>query len=187
MFTWIPIHREAVRKMLELPQPQKEILAVLREMEQEQLKVTGLNDRGGDTVFPLREIDPLTFLAMFNRGISERNKQHNWQFLKARWHLSSDVPKDFDGIPTVNNQRSWFFPYSDKRGKQDVERLWQLVRQVADRTPEQVDGSLFDQCLADWRGGDSQADNRYVLGQPRSVSDVRPGDKELWPEEGHPW
>ena len=147
MFTWIPIHREAVRKMLELPQPQKEILAVLREMEQRQLKVTGLNDRGGDTVFPLREIDPLTFLAMFNRGISKQNRQHNWQFLKARWHLSSDVPEDFDGIPTVNNQSSWFFPYSDKRGKQDVERLWQLVRQVADRTPEQVDGSLFDQCL----------------------------------------
>ena len=147
MFTWIPIHREAVRKMLELQEPQKEILAVLREMEQKQLRVTGLNDKGGDTVFPLGEIDPLTFLAMFNRGISEQNRRHNWQFLKARWHLSSGLPQDFDGIPTVNNQSSWFFPYSDKRGKQDVERLWQLVRQVADRTPEEVDGPLFDQCL----------------------------------------
>ena len=32
MFTWVPIHRETVRKVLELPKPQKEILAVLREM-----------------------------------------------------------------------------------------------------------------------------------------------------------
>ena len=147
MFTWVPIHRETVCKVLELPEPQKEILAVLREMEQKQLTVIGLNDRGDDTFFPLREIDPLTFLAVFNRVISEQNRRHNWRFLKERWHLSSDVPQDFSGIPTVNNQNSWFFPYSDKRGKQDVERLWQLVRQVAVRTPEQVDGSLFDQCL----------------------------------------
>ena len=45
MFSWTPIHKEATRKMLAFPEPQKKLLATLREMEQQGLKVIGLRDQ----------------------------------------------------------------------------------------------------------------------------------------------
>ena len=48
MFTWIPIHKEAIRKILQYQQSQGELLAVLREMEQQGLKVISLQDKQAD-------------------------------------------------------------------------------------------------------------------------------------------
>ena len=80
MFTWIPIHREAIHRILEHRQNEKELLTVLREMEQRGLKVISLQDEGADGQnMPLAEMDPFTFLASFNRGITEKNRQENWR------------------------------------------------------------------------------------------------------------
>ncbi len=146
MFTWIPIHKEAARRMLDLPEPQKELLAVLREMGQKGLKTILLEDWDGKASLPLAGIDPLTFLASFNRGITDENRKENWRYLKLKWNLSADVPDDFAGIPIVNNMSSWFFAWVEDRAKNDIELLWELVRQAVDRPIEQVDESLFDQC-----------------------------------------
>lgn len=44
MFTWIPIHREAIHQILEYQQRENELLAILYEMEQKGLKVISLQD-----------------------------------------------------------------------------------------------------------------------------------------------
>lgn len=36
------------------------------------------------------------------------------------------VPSSFEGIPVLNNQRSWFFAYADKRGAGDIDALWKV-------------------------------------------------------------
>jgi len=36
------------------------------------------------------------------------------------------VPPSFEGIPVLNNQRSWFFAYADKRGPGDIDSLWHV-------------------------------------------------------------
>ena len=66
MFSWIPIHREAIHRILEHRQNEKELLTILREMEQKGLKVINLQDKGakGQTI-PFAQIDPFTFLASF--------------------------------------------------------------------------------------------------------------------------
>ena len=69
MFSWITIHREAIHRILEDRQNQKELLTMLREMEQQGLKVISLQDEEWDgQSVPLAEIDPFSFLATFNRG-----------------------------------------------------------------------------------------------------------------------
>lgn len=66
MFSWIPIHREAIHKILDYRHNQKELLTILSEMEQQGLKVISLQDEGADgQTIPLAEIDPFTFLASF--------------------------------------------------------------------------------------------------------------------------
>ena len=40
--------------------------------------------------------------------------------IKQKFGLTSPLPEDFDGIPVVNNQRSWFFSYQYRRQKDDI-------------------------------------------------------------------
>lgn len=148
MFTWIPIHREAIHRILEHRQNQKELLTILREMEQQGLKVISLDDKGADgQTIPLAEIDPFTFLATFNRGVTDENRRKNWGFLKARWGLKSTVPDDFCGIPILNNMRCRLMPWAKDREKDQVERLWQIASLAADGSIDQIDAEIFDQCL----------------------------------------
>ena len=149
MFSWIAIHSETAKRLLATTNPQPELLAVLREMEEQGLTVISLKDKDADgNEVPMGEIDPLTFLASFNRGITHEKRRENWSFLKKRWNLQADVPSDFDGIPTVNNMRSWFFPKVKNRAKDHVDLLWELVRQGVERPLEQIDEDLFNRCAA---------------------------------------
>lgn len=148
MFTWIPIHEEAIRRVLQYRQSQGELLAVLQEMEQQGLKVISLQDKQADgKAVPLAEIDPFTFLATFNRQISDERRQANWEFLKRKWKLESPVPQDFDGIPIVHPMVSRFFPFAADRAKDHVEHLWRIAAQAATNKVDQLDEGLFNRCV----------------------------------------
>lgn len=147
MFTWVPIHKEAVQKILAFPEPQKELLSVLGDMDKHGLKVISLDDKSSSGPVALSEIDPFTFFSSFNRGITDDNRKDNWRFLKDRWNLDSDIPDDFAGIPIVHNMKSWFFPYARKRDENQVTLLWDLFRQAALKPIEHIDAALFQQCI----------------------------------------
>ena len=147
MFSWTPIHQEATRKMLAISEPEKELLATLTEMKQQGLKVIGLKDQNPKgSSHPLERIDPFTFLATFNRGITDDNKRANWKFVKRRWNLQSEVPQDFSGIPTVTSVAAWFFAAAFERKEGDIEALWQLASQGMERPITEIDEELFDRC-----------------------------------------
>lgn len=148
MFSWIPIHRETIHRILEYRQNEKELITVLREMELEGLKVISLQDqdKGGNQI-PLAEIDPFTFLATFNRAITEQNRSNNWAYLKERWNLKAAIPGDYEGIPTLHPMNSWLFPYAAKRDQSHVGILWKIASHAADGGIDQLDVDLFDRCL----------------------------------------
>ncbi len=148
MFSWIPIHREAIHRILEHRQDEKGLLTILCEMEQQGLTVISLQDKGADGKHTrLAEIDPFTFLASFNRGLTDVNRRKNWHFLKERWGLKAAVPDDFAGIPIFDNRSSWLFSYATQREKEHVGRLWQIAALAADGGIEDVGEGLFDGCL----------------------------------------
>jgi 5-methylcytosine-specific restriction protein B len=148
MFSWIPIHREAIHRILEQRQNRKESLTILREMEQQGLKVISVQDEGADgQSIQLAEIDPFSFLATFNRGVTEKNRRDNWAFLRSRWNLKAAVPGDFTGIPILHNLVSRLFPYAKEREKDHVQRLWQIAALGAEGGMENIDEASFDRCL----------------------------------------
>jgi hypothetical protein len=79
--------------------------------------------------------------------VTDENRRKNWSFLKTRWGLKSTVPSDFNGIPTLNNQRCRLMPWAKDRNKDHVKRLWQIASLAADGSIEQVGAEAFDQCL----------------------------------------
>jgi len=148
MFTWIAIHREAIHRILEYRQNERELLTLLGEMEHQGLKVISLQDEAADGEnIPLAEIDPFTFLASFNRGVTDDNRRKNWNFLKARWGLEAAVPDDFSGIPVLHPINCRLFPYAATRGKDHVPCLWQVASLAADGDIKGVSEELFDGCL----------------------------------------
>ncbi len=148
MFTWIPVHREAIEKILNYRDRQGALLSVLAQMNELNFVVIGLTDRDSEgRDFPLEVMDPFTFLATCNRTIAYDKRRQNWNFLNASLVLASSVPGDFAGIPVVNNQQSWFFPFAASRKHDDIECLWDLAREVAKGNTENLDSSLFNRCL----------------------------------------
>jgi MoxR-like ATPase len=149
LFTWMPIHEETSQRILAHRGRQDELLVLLRDMQEQGLKVISLQDQDVDRHdIPLAEIDPFTFLATFNRGVTIDNRRENWSFLKKRWNLASPVPDDFAGIPILHNMSSWLFPYSRERTEEHVGLLWEIAVLAWSGGIASVKGELFDRCLA---------------------------------------
>ena len=64
---------------------------------------------------------PFSFFAMFNRSIADA-KRRKILSIAERFDLDLSMPTDFAGIPTANNQRSWFFG----GGKNDIAHNWEM-------------------------------------------------------------
>jgi hypothetical protein len=149
-FSWIPFYQELARVLVEkYPSPagQQELIDFLEELRSRGLVVTPLSDSGdeaGATRFTIKEIDPFTFFAVFNRGTKDANRIEICTAIKARLQISSDVPDDFDGLPTLNNMKSWFFPFAYLRENWHIPVLWEIADQAINNN---VNENTFDRCL----------------------------------------
>lgn len=142
------MHKETIKKIVTDPVPQSELLSVIKEMKAQSLKTISLTDKDAEGKdIALNAIDPFSFFANFNRKSTDRNRKANWEFLKRRWNLKSDVPGDFDGIPILNPLRSWFFPWQSERVSDHFDLLWSMALQGATRTVDNLDTVLVDRCL----------------------------------------
>jgi 5-methylcytosine-specific restriction protein B len=112
MFDWIPLYKEIGVKLLEFENRQSDLIGLLRELREKGLSVVSLIDKTGHGEIELAEIDPFTFFASFNRKQADDTRKQILSELKSRWALCAPVPTDFEGVPVVNNQQSWFFAYS---------------------------------------------------------------------------
>ncbi|MGK0472314.1 MAG: 5-methylcytosine-specific restriction protein B [Candidatus Azotimanducaceae bacterium] len=72
----------------------------------------------------LSDIDPFTVVGMFNRGITEENRKSIARELAEFLGVEESIPSSFEGIPILNNQKSWFFGPENRRDPDDIERLW---------------------------------------------------------------
>jgi hypothetical protein len=145
-FTWVGLYKELAEKLLACRSRQADLVALLHEMAASGLPVISLQDKDdrGDTL-RLEQIDPFTFFATFNRGITDENRSAIIEFIKSKFDLDADVPDDFDGIPVVNNMSTWFFPYKKDRSINDIDNLWSLAENAIKQID--IDKVLFDTCL----------------------------------------
>lgn len=148
MFSWRPIHEETAARLLNFEHRQEDLVTLLRDMDNAGLNVVPLTDKPSEkTEAPLAEIDPLTFMAVFNRPTTFRNKTAAWAYLKKAWNLRSEVPRDVHGIPTLSPQSAWFFPWKYRRRPQDIPSLWKLARYAIEGRWNEADPKLFTECL----------------------------------------
>ena len=128
-FTWTAIYRELAAQLLSWETRQRELIELLEKIRATGCTVTPLTDQDDQGAkFLLREIDPFTFFGTFNRGIRDEQRLAILAYLKKYFGATSELPTDFDGIPVLNNQKSWFIGYLSKRKHHDVAHLWRVFR-----------------------------------------------------------
>jgi 5-methylcytosine-specific restriction protein B len=141
-FTWIPLYKEIATKLASCENRQADLLASLERLREDGVKVTPFNDRDkGGRQIPLGEIDPFTFFGTFNRGIKSKDRLAIVSAVKSLLGASAPLPADFDGIPILNNQQSWFIGYLKDRQREDVSLLWRVFRLALSESP--IDSAEF--------------------------------------------
>lgn len=152
-FTWIPLYTEIAGLLLEWENRQAELIACLDKLRSEGVKVTPLNDRDKDGgTFLIKEIDPFTFFGSFNRQTRQEERLAILTAVKKLLGAQIPLPEDFNGIPVLNNQRSWFLAYQATRGRDDVAKLWKLFRLALGDNPldDPEFSEAFDAAMDVW-------------------------------------
>lgn len=104
-FTWAPLYKELAKA---LPRYKEDRTALVKWIYDDLGKVTTagrqslvayLKQKDGSKII---DIDPFSVVAIFNRNISWDNRTELLKHFKNKFGLTSAIPTDFNGIPTVN-------------------------------------------------------------------------------------
>lgn len=74
----------------------------------------------------VRDICPFTVMGSINRGITDINRKQLAKELAHFLGVSEPVPASFEGVPLLNNLKSWYFPFEDKRPAEQIDQLWDV-------------------------------------------------------------
>lgn len=139
-FTWIPFYEEWADKLVAYKDRQRELIEFLESLRSQGQVIPSLQDQDASGArFLIRELDPFTFIGVVNRGITAANRLRLLEAMKVFFGVQAAVPRDFSGIPTLNNRSSWFLPWSHKRSKTAVSALWEVFELALGQKPLESD------------------------------------------------
>lgn len=102
-FTWIPFYMEMAKKLLEYKDDRRELVKIVYEMDEKYISF--FNDENKQ---PFQDLHPFALYGIFNRYIALEKRQEICSHFKKCLSLESNLPVDFDSIPLMNNQNSWW-------------------------------------------------------------------------------
>ncbi len=144
-FVWTTFYQAFADALLAYRHRRSELVAGLRSLKLEGLGLLeGDRFADGSTGF-LRDICPFTTMGLFNRGLKESNRRAIAGAVGKLVGVAEPVPQTFEGIPVLNNQRSWLFPYDKDRPAEQIDHLWEVFERglgLADAA-EEADREAF--------------------------------------------
>ena len=130
-FNWTRFYEAVAEKLLTFRNRRDELIAGIHVIASKVDGLSNLQDQFADgTSGPLKDICPFTAMGIFNRGITDANRKAIASELANLLGVSEPVPDSFEGIPILNNQKSWFFGFDNKRQPDDIETLWEVFVQA---------------------------------------------------------
>lgn len=126
-FQWTDFYEAVAEKLLAYAGTRGPLINGIHEIASRVPGLGYLQDRfPDDTRGPLRDICPFTTMGTFNRSMTDANRKTIARELAKLLGVTVPVPPSFEGIPVLNNQRSWFFAYANSRGAGDIDALWNV-------------------------------------------------------------
>ena len=132
-FSWVAFYEEFATKLLQFKDDRQSLLRqidkLIQNNETPYLEILSTaNEDGSRTI--LDDVCPFTVMAAFNRSLTPENRKAICSALGDLLGVEAAVPDGFDGIPIMNNQKSWFFTSKEKRDPGDIDRLWDMFASV---------------------------------------------------------
>ena len=150
-FTWVPLFEELAKKLLIY----KDNRAPLVEWIYEELGMV-TRDNGNSLVSYLHmrdgsrivDIDPFSVFGIFNRNIRWENRTALLEKFKEHFSLEAEIPTDFNGIPTLDPRRAFFFSWGPDNDVV-IRNLWVLYEKVikGEDIEEAFNRVLEDGCM----------------------------------------
>ena len=126
-FLWTVFYEDVADKLLEHQNNRTALIEGIHEIGATTGHLSYLRDKFQDgSTGPLQDICPFTAMGTFNRSMTDENRKAIAGELARLLGVKVPVPESFEGIPVLNNQRSWFFAYAATRGEGDVDALWRV-------------------------------------------------------------
>ena len=127
-FAWTKFYEAMADKLLVYHNNRAALVSSIREIA---TRVDGLSylaeDQYADgTTGFVKDICPFTTMGLFNRGIKDANRKIIASELAKFLGVQEAVPETFEGIPLLNNQNSWYFPFEAKRSADHIDALWNV-------------------------------------------------------------
>ena len=131
-FKWTRFYEAIADKLLTFRNRRDKLISGIHAIAEKVDCMSILNDKYQENVpgGPLKDICPFTVMGIFNRGITVANRRTIASELASLLGVSEPVPDSFEGIPVLNNQRTWFFGYSYHRKPDDIDTLWEAFAQA---------------------------------------------------------
>lgn len=140
-FQWTDFYEAVAEKLLTYANDRTPLIEGIHQIASRVPGLSYLRDKFPDgTSGPMRDICPFTTMGTFNRSMTDANRKTIAGELAKMLGVTVPVPPSFEGIPVLNNQRSWFFAYADKRGAGDIDALWKVFVAAS----KMVDGDQSD-------------------------------------------
>lgn len=156
-FQWTDFYEAVAEKLLIYADNRAPLVAAIHEIGKHVPRFQVLQDKFPDgSIGPLRDICPFTTMGTFNRTMTDANRKIIAVQLAKFLGVTVPVPASFEGIPVLNNQRSWFFAYAYKRGAGDIDALWKIFvaasRMVDGDQPDTRDAFIqaYDEATQVW-------------------------------------
>lgn len=126
-FQWADFYEAVGEKLLRYADNRTPLIEGIQQIASRMAGLDYLKDKFPDgSRGPLRDICPFTAMGIFNRSMTDGNRKTIAGELAKLLGVSVPVPPSFEGIPVLNNQRSWFFAYAEKRAAGDIDALWKV-------------------------------------------------------------
>lgn len=125
-FTWIPFYEEMARKLMGYKDQVDEngnhstLVEKIKSLNSEWIDFLRAKAVNGD----FADIDPFTVFAIFNRSSGMERRCAILKSFKELFGVLAEIPKDFDGIPLANAQKSCF--YYEQEKNETIPLLWKL-------------------------------------------------------------
>lgn len=131
-FSWIPFYTELAKKLLLYKADRKPLvdwiysaLPVVKGNGGTSL-INYLKEQDGSHV---SDIDPFSVFAIFNRNTTHAKRTEFLNLFKEHFQIDAELPSDYNGVPTVDSRRSFFFQW-DLARKGEINDQWDLFEKA---------------------------------------------------------
>lgn len=131
-FDWTIFYTAFADRLLDFRNGREPLVAAVNELSKLQVPLS-VQDRFADgSSGPLQDICPFTTFGLFNRKITDDNRRRIAKALADSIGVTAPSPESFEGIPRLDNRRSWFFPFADERSADHIDSLWRVFEDALD-------------------------------------------------------